>query len=166
MMKRGRMTPISRLLTAAATSLALTSLGCGGDGSTLGPDGRPLVEDGPSDSDPVGNGDSTAVAVTLSQLSAEIFTPNCAFSGCHGSVPSENMSLLPDDIAASIIDVQSNQRPSLKRIDPNNPDESYLLQKVSGTGAKAQMPPLGGTPLSAAQIQLIVDWVNAGAPPE
>ena len=45
MMKRGRMTPISRLLTAAATSLALTSLGCGGDGSTLGPDGRLLVED-------------------------------------------------------------------------------------------------------------------------
>ena len=124
---------------------------------------REMVEDGPIDSDPVGNGDSTAVTVTLSQLSAEIFTPHC--SDCHGSSPSENMSLLPDDIAASIIDVQSNQRPSLKRIDPNNPDGSYLLKKVSGTGTKAQMP-LGRTPLSAAQIQLIVDWVNAGAPPE
>lgn len=163
MMKRGRMTPISRLLTAAATSLALTSLGCGGDGSTLGPDGRLLVEDcGIAVADGI-TVDGAAVTVTLSQLSAQIFTPNC--SGCHGSFPSENMSLLPDDIAASIIDVQSNQRPSLKRIDPCNSDGSYLLQKVSGTGAKAQMP-LGGTPLSAAQIQLIVDWVNAGAPPE
>ena len=157
------MAPISRLLTAAATSLALTSLGCGGDGSTLGPDGRLLVEDcGIAVADGI-TVDGAAVTVTLSQLSAQIFTPNC--SGCHGSSPSENMSLLPDDIAASIIDVQSNQRPSLQRIDPNNPDGSYLLQKVSGTGAKAQMP-LGGTPLSAAQIQLIVDWVNAGAPPE
>ena len=159
------MTPISRLLTVAAAVLALTSLGCGGDGSTLGPDGRPLVEDGPIDNGPVDNGDSTAVTVTLSQLSAEIFTPNCTSAGCHGANPSEGMSLLPDDIAASIIDVQSNQRSSLKRIDPNNPDGSYLLQKLRGTGANAQMP-FGGTPLSAAQIQLIVDWVNAGAPPE
>ena len=154
------MTPISRLLTTGAAVLALTSLGCGGDGSTLGPDGRPLVEDGPVD-----DGDSTAVTVTLSQLSTEIFTPNCTSAGCHGANPSEGMSLLPDDIAASIIDVQSNQRPNLKRIDPNNPDGSYLLQKLRGTGANAQMP-FGGTPLSAAQIQLIVDWVNAGAPPE
>jgi hypothetical protein len=153
---------IPRLLTVVGVVLALLVFGCGGDGSTLGPDGTPIVDDGPIDGDP-GDGDSTAVTVTLSQLSADIFTPKCALSGCHGSFPQEGMSLAAANIAAAIINVPSNQRPNLKRIDPGNPDGSYLLQKVRGTGANGQMP-LSGAPLSAAQIQLIVDWINAGAP--
>ncbi|HIG17603.1 MAG TPA: hypothetical protein EYQ31_10140 [Candidatus Handelsmanbacteria bacterium] len=153
------MTLTSRLFTVVGMVLVF---GCGGDGSTLGPDGTPIVDDDPIDGAP-GNGDSTAVSVTLSQLSADIFTPKCATSGCHGSFPSAGMSLAAANIAAAIINVPSNQRPNLKRIDPGNPDGSYLLQKVRGIGANAQMP-LGGTPLSAAEIQLIADWITAGAP--
>lgn len=151
---------ISSRFAAGALALAVTTFGCGGDGSTLGPDGTPMVDD-----DVVDGGDTTAVVtVTLAQLSAEIFTPSCAVSGCHGaSNPAEGMSLTSSAIAASIINVTSNQRPNLKRIDPGNPDGSYLLQKVRGTGANNQMP-LGGAPLSGAKIQLIVDWVTAGAP--
>lgn len=135
-------------------------LGCGGDGSTLGPDGQPLPEDG-DDGD---NGDLPVV--TLSQLNAEIFTPKCATSGCHGGAfVSANLTLEADKIAAQIIDVPSVQVASLKRIDPGNPDDSYLIHKVRGTGANGQMP-LGRTPLSAAEIQLLVDWVAAGASTE
>jgi len=154
------MTRISRLFAAGASVLTLTAFGCGGDGSTLGPDGTLMAED-----DVVDGGDTTAVVtVTLAQLSAEIFTPSCSLAGCHGGGnPAEGMLLTSSAIAASIIDVTSNQRPNLKRIDPGNPDGSYLLQKVRGTGAKNQMP-LAGAPLSAAKIQLIVDWINSGAP--
>ncbi|MDA0336177.1 MAG: hypothetical protein O2782_13515 [bacterium] len=151
------MTRISCLLAAGAAVLALTALGCGGDGSTLGPDGTPLAEDGTGDGDPT-------VAVTLAQLSSDIFTPKCATSGCHsGGSPAQGMSLTSANVAAATIGVASAQVANLKRIDPGNPDGSYLLQKVRGTGAGSQMP-LGGAPLSASEIQLIVDWVSAGAP--
>jgi hypothetical protein len=157
------MTPISRLLLAAASALALTALGCSGDGSTLGPDGTPLVEN-PGDDNVVDGADST-VSVTLAQLSADIFTPKCATAGCHGGAnPAAGMSLTSSAIAASTIGVPSSQRPNLRRIDAGNPDGSYLIQKVNGTGAGSQMP-LGGAPLSVAEIQLIVDWVTAGAQP-
>jgi len=156
---------IQRLFIVCAISMAgIVSSGCGGDGSTLGPDGTPIVEGDPTDND--GNmGDSTAVTVTLAQLNADIFTPKCATAGCHsGNSPAQGMSLASASIAAAIIDVPSGQRASVKRIDPGNPDGSYLLQKIRGTGAGSQMP-LGGAPLSAAEIQLIVDWVTVGAQP-
>jgi hypothetical protein len=158
------MTKIPRLVAAGMVVLTAAMLGCGGDGSTLGPDGTPLDE---GDSDGiVDDGDSTAVTVSLTQLSAEIFTPKCAKAGCHtGFSPAAGMSLASSSIAAAIIDVASNQRPGLKRIDPNNPDGSYLIQKVRGAGANSQMP-IGDAPLSSAEIQLIVDWVTAGAPSE
>ena len=58
------MTRISRLFTASASLVALLFLGCGGDGSTLGPDGTPLGDADPMEDPAVG--DSTAVAVSRS----------------------------------------------------------------------------------------------------
>lgn len=154
-MNRGARTTTTALLAAALLATALLAA-CAGDGSTLGPDGRPLSDSGE---------DSTA-AVTLSQLSAQIFTPKCAIRDCHGGpFVSENMSLEADRIAAATIGVASNQMPALKRIDPGNPDGSYLLRKVRGTGAGKQMP-LERAPLSAEEIALIVAWVEAGAAAE
>lgn len=154
----------SSTLTVLAMALLPALLaGCGGDGSTLGPDGTPLGSEdpgagGPTDSDEPADSST----VTLAQLSAEIFTPTCAAAGCHAaSRPAENMPLTADLIAAAIIDVPSNQLPDIKRVDPGNPDGSYLLQKVRGTGAGAQMP-IGGV-LSDEQIQRIADWIAAGA---
>lgn len=157
------------LSSACAAAMAILFIaGCGGDGSTLGPDGTPIVEGDPGDGDPIDTdpADSTMTAVTLAQLSADIFTPKCATAGCHAnSFPSENMPLTAERIAAAIISVPSNQRSSLMRIAPGDPDNSYLLQKVRGTGAGSQMP-LGRSPLSQDEIQLIVDWVAAGAAAE
>ena len=149
------MNRFARTATAAALLATAFLAACAGDGSTLGPDGRPLSE---------GEGDDSTATVTLSQLSEQIFTPRCAIPNCHGGAfPAMGMSLEADRIAVSIIAVASEQMPSLKRIDPGNPDGSYLLRKVRGTGDGKQMP-LDRPPLSADQIALIVAWVEAGAP--
>ncbi|MEE2658750.1 MAG: hypothetical protein VX733_09625 [Candidatus Latescibacterota bacterium] len=133
---------------------AVLLAGCAGDGTTLGPDGMPLSD-----------GDEEAPPPTLTELSAEIFTPSCAIS-CHGgSFLSENMSLEADQIAANIIDVDSNQQPDLKRVAPGDAENSYLVRKIRGTGAGVQMP-LGSPPLSPKQIERIVAWINAGASTE
>jgi hypothetical protein len=68
-----------------------------------------------------------------------------------------------------IVNVPSQEVSTLDRILPGNSADSYLVQKVMGIAAVgAQMP--DGCPserpcLTTAQIDMIVDWVNEGAPP-
>ena len=138
------------LRRAAAAVLVLALLpACGGDDSSLGP----ADEDENGEREPV----------TLARLATEIFTPKCATSGCHaGTTRAGGLSLEADEVA-EIIDAASQQQPSLKLIDPGNPDDSYLIRKVRGTGSEARMP-IGLDPLTPEEIQMIVDWVAAGAP--
>ena len=136
--------------------------GCGGDGTTLGSDGTPV-----SKGDEPGEGGEPAARITLAQLSEEIFTPRCAKSGCHGGGSTAGgLSLEADGIAGEIIGASSTQNTSLKRIEPGNAEDSYLLRKVEGRDIVNSQMPLDGTTLSAAQIDKIRAWIEAGAPTE
>ena len=122
--------------------------GCGGDDSTLGPDGT--------------DGEGTLTEATLAQVSG-VFSVSCALSGCHsGGEPAADMSL-EGDFAARIVGVASGQRPDLKLVDPGNPDDSYLLIKVRGGDeiVSQQMPP--GKVLPAEQVEIIRAWIASGA---
>jgi len=101
--------------------------------------------------------------VTFSQVQA-IFNASCAVSGCHaGASPQQGMNLSAGVAYANIVNVASVQNPALSRITPDDPDNSYLFRKISGTNITGSRMPLGGT-LSAAQIDLVRDWIEAGAP--
>jgi hypothetical protein len=58
----------------------------------------------------------------------------------------------------------SAHQAGLLRVAPRDPEHSFLLIKLTapGPGEGSQMP-LGRTPLPADQIQLIRDWIAAGA---
>ena len=144
-------------------SLSVALFGCSGDGTTLGPSGTPDATNGdmPDNGDNGDNGDTT---VTLETLSAEIFTPSCAVSGCHsGPNASNGMSLEAGVIADEIIGVASTRDGAILRIAPNDPDNSLIVQKVRGeTGSRM---PFGGTALSDEAIAKIVEWIEAGANP-
>ena len=137
------------------------NIGCSGDGTTLGPSGTPDTEmngDTPDNGDNGDNGD----AVTLATLSNEIFTPNCATSGCHaGPAASAGLSLEAGVIADEIIGVTSARYGDILRVNPGDPDNSLIVQKVRGE-AGARMP-MGGTALSEEEIEKIVEWIEAGA---
>ena len=127
---------------------ALLWTGCGGDDSTLGPDGT--------------DGEGTLTEATLAQVSG-VFSVSCALSGCHsGGEPTADLSL-EGDFAARIVGVASGQRPDLKLVDPGNPDSSYLLIKVRGDDeiVSQQMPP--GKVLPAEQVEIIRAWIASGA---
>ena len=160
---------ISRKMWCLLSLFIATALvACSGDGTSLGPDGRPLDADGGANGDANGgDGAPNGTAITLTQLSMEIFTPNCTFSGCHGggSFVAANLSLEADRIASEIIGVASGQS-DLKRIEPGDPEASYLLKKVRGDSDVNTQMPLNRTPLSAAQIEMIRAWIAAGAPVE
>ena len=67
-----------------------------------------------------------------------------------------------DDSFANLVDVDSLQNPTIKRVAPGDPDNSYLIQKLEGTAPMAQMP-FGGTPLDPAIISNIRTWISNGA---
>lgn len=92
---------------------------------------------------------------------------NCLFSGCHGGEnPQAGQELAPGVSFQNIVAVKSTEVPSLLRINPGKPEESYLLQKVERTQPTVGgRMPLGGPPLTPEQIDTLREWILAGAPP-
>lgn len=102
---------------------------------------------------------------TLTDIQATIFDLNCALSGCHaGANPQLGQDLSDGQAFANIVNVQSVERPDLMRVRPGDPENSYLLKKIRGDAdiVGARMP-LGRSPLSQEQINLVRDWIMEGA---
>lgn len=111
-----------------------------------------------------------STAMTLTQLQTTYFGPIC--SGCHNGTPSssrtdglpgsQNLSTKADTFAA-LVNVASLEVSSLKRVSPNDADNSYIIQKLEGTQTVGARMPFGGPYLTQAQIDDIKGWINAGA---
>lgn len=103
--------------------------------------------------------------MTLAEIQAQVFTPRCAL--CHTGVGNElpgsmNLSTAAASFA-SLVDVNSEQVPALKRVNPGNPDDSYLIHKLEGNQAVGDRMPQGGPFLDAETIQGIRGWIANGA---
>jgi hypothetical protein len=137
------------LLTMSALGLASCTAG---NGAGLDQNGQPNPINPPAASD-------------FQQIQDTIFTPIC--TACHiGANAPQGMRLDAANSYAMIVGVPSNEVPALKRINPGNPDASYLVQKIQGTAAQGVRMPANGPPyLSQEQIDLVRRWVASGAPP-
>lgn len=104
--------------------------------------------------------------MSLDEIQAQVFTPRCAL--CHfGSGNELPFSMDLSDAAASfdnLVNVSSEQVPGLLRVNPGNPDDSYLVHKLEGTQAVGDRMPQGGPFLDEDTIQGIRAWIAAGAP--
>ena len=123
-----------------------------GDGST-----------GSSTGTSTGDGMPTFDADILPILSMKCSCHQSAASGSNG-----NLSFPAADAYNNLVGVASDDIPGMNLIEPNEPDNSYLLHKLKGTqadvgGAGGLMPI--GPPLDDADLQLFEDWISAGAPP-
>ena len=100
----------------------------------------------------------------FSEVQANVFTPNCATSGCHAGAGAP-LGLRLDDANSFglLVDVDSGQVSSIKRVAPGDPNNSYLVQKLEGTATVGQRMPLNGTPLSQTSINTIRQWITDGA---
>jgi uncharacterized protein (TIGR03118 family) len=106
-------------------------------------------------------------APTLATLQSTIFGPRC--SGCHtgvGAVLPGSMNLSSAAAThAAVVNVNSQQVPALRRVNPGDPNNSYLIHKVEGTQTVGVRMPAAGAFLDQAQINQIRDWIQAGAAP-
>jgi hypothetical protein len=169
-------------VTLVATALALG--GCPGDedddGSvtfdptTVGTDPTTGTETGdPDDTGDETEDDDTATPnVTFAEVEP-IFQERCV-DGCHepgGLWFTHDMT----DIASIVGAPGPTQGTQCNLIEPNDPDRSYIWHKIVGTqnmncgGSGAQMPVTPENvgvpdPLPQAQMDLIEDWINSGAP--
>ena len=106
--------------------------------------------------------------VSFSQQVQPILTDRCAFSGCHASTsPAVSQSLAEGLAYASTVSVPSQELPSMHRVEPGDPDQSYLVHKIQGThldvGGSGLRMPRGQEPLSDDQVRLIRAWIEQGA---
>jgi len=104
---------------------------------------------------------------TLSSIQANIFNTHCALSGCHiggsSSLPG-SLDLREGQTYSNVVGVSSVEQPALRRVDPGNPDDSYLVHKIQGApGIKGSRMPFGRPALSQEQIDLIRQWITEGA---
>jgi len=109
-------------------------------------------------------------AATWSDVFAIFQTTGCTNNFCHGGGFSNallgNLDKFDEGYDA-LVGVASFQAPALQRVNPFNPDLSYLINKLEGTqlevgGSLGQMPS-GLPPLSSEQIATIRSWILAGA---
>lgn len=107
-----------------------------------------------------------SAAYTFTRIQTEIFSPICAQAGCHDSATASGGQVLEAGVAYSnIVGVRSTEVSTLNRIEPGDPERSYMVKKLRGDAdiVGARMPLVGG-PLSQSQIDGIIGWVRAGAP--
>lgn len=112
-----------------------------------------------------GGGEPIDESATFTRVQNEVFTPTCAAIGCHDPLgQQQQLVLTPGRAYANIVNRPSTEMPSLQRITPSDPSNSYLYRKVIGSGITGDRMPQGGPFLTDAQIKLIRDWIRRGAP--
>jgi hypothetical protein len=141
--------------TSAVRSLVIlvaVAAGCGRDSVMLQPDGSGTGRDASVQT----QCDGRQVSF---QHDVVPLIGHCGGEQCHGGI---GMSWPYSSLVNKVTMQCGDGRVFVK---PGDPANSYLLQKLEGThmcmGARM---PKAGSPLSAAAIQTIADWICEGAP--
>jgi hypothetical protein len=95
---------------------------------------------------------------TFSSIQANVFSPTCALSGCHGG--SQNPNLSAGNAYNNLVNKASALDPSMVLVKPGDSSNSFLMKLLRGDGTSV-MPPSGK--LSSAKIDSIALWINNGA---
>ena len=144
--------------SCVALTLALLAA-CAGNGEGLDANGQPLVP---------GGGTPPPLSADFESIQENIFTPIC--SVCHaGSSAPEGLRLDAADSYNLLVGVPSTEVPSLLRVKPGDPANSYIIQKLQGNAAVGARMPFGCPAtqpcLSASTIAFVQQWITNGAPP-
>lgn len=105
--------------------------------------------------------------VAYSQVQA-LWTRSCTSNQCHdASMPSQGLDLTPAASHGELVGKSGMDCPSYLLVEPGAPERSYLVMKLQGSGAcfvgsRMPKPPESFT---AAEIQLVRDWIFNGAAP-
>jgi hypothetical protein len=149
------LTVLPAIRLAGAIALCAGLAACSGSGAGLDSNGQPLS--GSS------SGGTVPLSADFDAIQANVFTPIC--SVCHAGATAPQGLML--DAAHSynlLVNIPSTEVPSILRVKPGDPTNSYIIQKLEGHAAVGGQMPLGETPLPATTIAFIAQWITDGAP--
>jgi hypothetical protein len=146
--------PASVLVAATLWATAVLLDGCAGNGMGLDANGNPIGS-GPASSAPL--------SADFQSIQDNIFTPIC--TRCHiGADAPEGLQLDESHSYALLVGVPSAEVPSVLRVKAGDPTNSYLIQKLqNSSGIVGMQMPYGGPYLPQATIDVIKQWITAGA---
>ena len=138
-----------------AVALAAALGGCAGNGHGLDANGNPITP---------GSGGPEPLTATLQSIQDNIFTPIC--TRCHiGASAPEGLQLDAAHSYSLLVGVPSTEQPAVLRVNPGNPDISYIVEKLEGApGISGVQMPFGGPYLPQSTIDVVKQWIAAGAP--
>lgn len=100
----------------------------------------------------------------FSEIQANVFTINCAVSGCHlGAGAPQGLRLDDANSFGLLVGVASSEVPAILRVAVGDPDNSYLIQKLEGTATVGAQMPLNNTALQQSVIDVVRQWITDGA---
>jgi hypothetical protein len=132
---------------ALAASVAICLAGCAGDGS--------------------GGGATTQFDL----LQRDVFNVSCVSGACHNSQTlAGGLNLAAGVSYGQLVGVAPDnpvaRQQGYLRVQPFSPANSFLVRKLGAPGlGEGERMPLGAAPLSPAEVEMIVAWIEAGAPP-
>ena len=94
-----------------------------------------------------------------------MFTPIC--TRCHsGAGAPQGLQLDAGHSYALLVGVPSTEQPGVLRVKPGDPGDSYLVLKLEGAASISGVRmPFGGPYLPQSTIDVIRQWITAGAQP-
>ncbi len=97
----------------------------------------------------------------LLKATENILTQNCSVSGCHsGAYPKMNLNLEKDKFIKALLNIPGQEISSLKLVDTQIPEKSYILMKIKGdTEIVGGRMPLFAPPLQEKEIQTLENWI-------
>lgn len=139
--------------TMLAVAVAVGALGCADFDTPVDPAG--------------GAPDDLVATPSFSANVAPIFEKRCSLGGCHSLATRQAaLALTPDAAYDALVGVPAALRPSVLRVRPSDPANSWLVAMISADGAARQgfsRMPLATQPLTTNQIATIVRWIEQGA---
>jgi hypothetical protein len=145
--------------------------GCGGDDNTASGDSLPVGDAGTAlttnDAAPALTGAKFSEIYAL--IFPSISNPRC--DSCHAMPASEisngklHMGMDRATAYNALVGKMSSGRKCVGKmlVVPGQPDMSLLLQKLGPTPPCGSRMPIGGAPLTDAQMEMIRSWIAAGA---
>ena len=110
---------------------------------------------------------------TYHDLQHHIFEKSCVNTACHGAPANAGGLNLAYERSYQNLVGQTPKNPAaaaagMKRVDPGNPDNSFIITKLMGPtqNALGARMPLAGGKLHDVKIEALRKWITAGAPRE
>lgn len=115
-------------------------------------------------------------APTMDTVFAQVLEPRCTFSSCHSApTVAAKLDLTRERACSALVNTASCLFPQRQLVVPSDPDESFLMHKLTGSGlsdlptgscsARSNAPmPFGASAIPQQEIDLVRSWIASGAP--